>query len=144
MTLQEALISLGDKPLSASPFSAAIRALVLAQMGKKGSTITKDTPGYIVLSQIYKIANEAKRVQLLEHQLGVVRSTDLYKQAVLLGSGLLALVVVIAAMAVVYSDATISPELTEVLKLVTTETFGLLRFVIGLFFGKTDDITPAA
>lgn len=144
MTLQEALISLGDRPLNASPYSSAIRALVLASLGKKGSTIDKDTPGYIVLAQVYKIVNEVKRNALLEHQLGVVRGTDMYKQFILAGSGVLALVVIIVAMAVVYSDATVSTELIDVLKLTIQEFFGLLKFMIEKMVGESATIAPAA
>lgn len=143
MTLQEALISLGDKPLSASPFSSAIRALVLAQLGKKGSTITKDTPGYIVLSQVYKIANEAKRNALLEHNLGVVRGTDMYKQFVLYGSAALAAVAIIVAMAVVFGDATVKVELIDVLKMTIQEFFSFLKFIFEKWFESTN-ATPAA
>ncbi|ARV77311.1 virion structural protein [Pseudomonas phage Noxifer] len=143
MTLQEALISLGDKPLSASPYSSAIRALVLAQLGKKGSTITKDTPGYIVLSQVYKIANEAKRNTVLEHQLGVVRGTDMYKQFVLYSAGALAAVAIIVAMAVVFSDATVKVELIDVLKMTIQEFFSFLKFIFEKWFESTNT-TPAA
>lgn len=142
MTLQEALISLGDKPLNASPFSSAIRALVLASLGKKGSTIDKDTPGYIVLAQVYKIVNEAKRNALLEHQLGVVRGTDMYKQFVLFGSAALAAVVIIVAMAVVFGDATVKVEMIDVLKMTIQEFFSFLKFMFEKWFESTNT-TPA-
>lgn len=130
MTLQEALISLGENPISESPYSFAIRAIVLGTMGKKGSDITRDTPGYIVLSKIHGVTNEAKKAMLLAHPLGVVRGTDLYKQTVLLASAVVAMVAIVMALAVVYSDATITPELTDVFKSVIHEFFDLLKFII--------------
>jgi hypothetical protein len=142
MTLQEALISLGDRPLNSSPYSAAIRAIVLASLGKKGSTIDKDTPGYIVLSQVYKIVNEAKRTALLEHNLGVVRGTDLYKQVMLFGAATLTLVVIVLAMAVVYGDTTISPEMWDIFKFTLTQFFDLLKFVAQLW-SDAQQATPA-
>lgn len=144
MTLQEALLALGEKPLTASPYSSAIRAITLAGLGKKGADIDKETPGYIVLSKIYAIANEGKRNALLDKQLGVVRSTDFYKQVVLGGSAVIAIVAIVIAMAVVYSDATVNPELTDVLKMAVKEFFDLLKLIITQTSGTTDASTPAA
>jgi hypothetical protein len=115
---------------------------VLASLGKKGSTIDKDTPGYIVLSQVYKIVNEAKRTALLEHNLGVVRGTDLYKQVMLFGAATLTLVVIVLAMAVVYGDTTISPEMWDIFKFTLTQFFDLLKFVAQLW-SDAQQATPA-
>ena len=81
---------------------------------------------------------------MLDKQLGVVRSTDFYKQVVLGGSAVIAIVAIVIAMAVVYGDATVNPELTDVLKMAVKEFFDLLKLIITQTSGTTDASTPAA
>ena len=138
MTLQEALISLGDKPLNDSPYSAAIRAILLGTLGKKGVDITKDTPGYMVLSKIHALTNQAKKDMLLNYSMGVVRSTDLYKQTVLVVSAVMAIIAIAITMAVVYGDTTVSPVMADVLKELVKEFFSFVKFVL-----TEADPTPA-
>lgn len=130
MTLQEILISLGEQPLSTSPYSASIRAVVMGGLGKKGDDVTRDTPGYIVLSKIHALTNEIKKEKMLNHSLTNIRSSDLYKQSLLLASAVVAMVAIVMALMVVYGDVTITPELTDVFKSTIHEFFELVKFII--------------
>lgn len=127
MTLEEALISIGDRPITNSPYSQAIQSIVMASLGKKGDNVTKETPGYVVLRYIYAMTNHEKRDRLLSRKLGAVRSTDVYKQAVLFGAAILVFIAIVIAFIEVTSEAPISDGYVDILKTVVQGVFDLLR-----------------
>lgn len=130
MTLEEALISLGSHPLSKSPYSQVIQSIVKATLGKRGETINKETPGYIVLGMIYKVTNPEKRNSLLMRRLGAVRSSDLYKQVVLGSAALLVFVAIVVSLIEVLSDAPVSGDYADVFKTAIQGFFEILKLVL--------------
>jgi hypothetical protein len=129
MTLEEALIDLGDEPLSKSPFSKTIRAFVNATLG--GDTpITLDMPGSTVLSQVYQCPDQVKQDRMLNKSLGAVRGKDSYQTAILVLAVPLVVVFVLIALAEVFNDTPLSHNYFDLLMEMIKGTFGLIGQLI--------------
>lgn len=116
MTLEEALIDLGTQPLSASPYSKAIQAIVLAGTGSPDTSVTLTTPAHHILSLLWQMGDETKKQTLLNKPLGPVRSKDSYRTAVLILATVLVLLVVGVSSAEVLTDSTISGGWVDAIK----------------------------
>ena len=127
MTLEEALIDLGTQPLSASPYSKAIQAIVLAGTGSPDTTVTLSTPAHHILSLLWQMSDESKKQNLLDKTLGPVRSKDSYRPAVLILATVLVLVVVGIASAEVFTDTTISSGWSDILKILAQGLVDILK-----------------
>lgn len=127
MTLEEALITLGSRPLSRSPYSQAIQAIVMATVGQP---ITKDTAGYEILGFIYQIGDLEKREQLLNRKIAIVRNTDLYKQVVVGSAALLVIIAVAISSIEVLSDTPVSGDYADVFKTIVVGLFDIIKIIL--------------
>jgi hypothetical protein len=130
MTLEEALIDLGDRPLIKSPYSKTILAVVNATVGHKNAVITLDSPGHSILGTVYQIADTAKQEKLLAKPLGVVRGTDRYRNFVLAFSTVIACIAILLATAEVIHDTPLSDGSSEVLREIVRGLFDLIKILI--------------
>lgn len=128
MTLEEALIDLGDDPLSRSPFSKTIRAFVNASLGSVIATpITFDMPGSSILSVVYQVQDTAKQERMLAKPLGVVRGKDSYRTLVVAIASFLVIIGITMSAAEIMDDTPLSHNYEEVVLEVVKGSFGLLE-----------------
>lgn len=131
MTLEEALIDLGDDPLSKSPFSKTIRAFVNASLGSDAAApITFDMPGSSVLSTVYQVQDTVKQERMLAKPLGVVRGKDSYKTLMLIIAALLVFIGVTVSTAEIMDDTPLSHNYGEIILELVKGSFGLLEHLI--------------
>jgi len=82
MTIEEVLIELGDQRLALSGYSKVLMAMLNAFLpGDKPVSI--DMNGHEILTLIYQLPNEALQTKILGKQVGRVRGSDSYRNAVL-------------------------------------------------------------
>lgn len=127
MTLEEALIDLGTQPLSASPYSKAIQAIVLAGTGSPDDTVTQTTPAHHVLTLLWQMADETKKQALLNKSLGPVRSKDVYRTVVLAFAAVLVLLAVGVSAAEVFTDSAVSAPWVDIVKLIVQGFIDILK-----------------
>lgn len=128
MTLEEALIDLGDDPLSKSPFSKTIRAFVNASLGGVLTTpITLDTPGSSILSAVYQVQDTVKQERALAKSLGVVRGKDSYRTLVVAIAAFLVVIGVTMSAAEILDDTPLSHNYGEIVLEIVKGSFGLLE-----------------
>lgn len=103
MKVEEVLIELGQSPLSTSPYSRVLLTLLNAYI--PGETpITEQSSGLELLSMIYKMSDMKRQEKILNKNLGVIRSTDSYRTALLTMATLFGAVVMWMAVCEVVDD----------------------------------------
>jgi hypothetical protein len=141
MTLEEALIDLGDDPLSKSPFSKTIRAFVNASLGGVlTAPITLDTPGSSILSAVYQVQDTVKQERTLAKALGVVRGKDSYRTLVVAIAVFLVVIGVTMSAAEILDDTPLSHNYGEVVLEIVKGSFGLLEKLLDANKAASADI----
>lgn len=82
MIVEEALIELGDKALSKSPYSKTLHAMLNAYLPGEG-TVTYEMDGHDLLAMIYMLPDETLQSKILTKPLAKVRCADAYRNIVL-------------------------------------------------------------
>lgn len=132
MTLEEALIDLGDNPLVKSPYSAAIRAIVNATLNDPAKIITPSSTGGDVLTLVYQVADIGIRDQLLNKNLATVRDKDYYRLALLGMAILIAVITIALVLNVTLGEGHATDNSTGLLQSIIDNLFDLIRRVMGL------------
>lgn len=132
MTLEEALIDLGDHPLSKSPFSKTIRAIVVGLMGQKQVAVTMDMTGISVLGMVYEMTDQVKQEQILKKELGAIRSTDRYRTVVVGFSFVIAMLAIMLATAEVTQDNPVTDGGSQVLQEIVRGMFDVIKAAMSM------------
>lgn len=96
MSVEEALISLGESPLNSSPYSKLLHTLLNAFL-PGDEPVEMYLTGHEILSQIYKLPSHDLQERILQRRLGKIRGKDSYRTAVLVFSGFICIVSILLA-----------------------------------------------
>ena len=131
MTLEEALIEIGDQPLSKSQYSQAILSVVRARTtSEESGDVTRQTPGYVVLGIVYKLQNVEIRDKILSWELKPVRSADLYRQLVVFCAAILVFFAVLISTLEISSTVPISDQYSGLFKTALEGFFEIVKIVL--------------
>ncbi len=139
MTLEEALIELGDQPLAKSPYSTAIKAVINATVNDPAKAVNLSSTGGAVLTTVYQLADVNARDTLLSKDLGKVRDKDYYRLTILALAVMIAFIAITLALNIVFNTTANTDNSTGLLRLIITETFDLIKTL----FGAGKDVTPS-
>lgn len=131
MNIEEALIDLGDQPLSKSPYAKTVMTLTNSLLMASGQTITLDMPGHQVLSLIYQHTDSTLQSRILHRELRAIRSTDRYRHLILGFSIVIAVLAVGLASAEVFSDAPVNDGHNQVMIELIHGMFEVLKLILG-------------
>lgn len=131
MRLEEALINLGDQPLSASPYSNAIKAFVNSLVADPSVAIDQNTPGHAVLSVVYQMTDLTKQDRILNKELGHVRSSDMYRNMILIATSFFGLMAIVLAILEVVNGDPVSENSTALLTAVFKGVFNVFIVMAG-------------
>lgn len=131
MNLEEALINMGDQPLSSSPYFKTIQAVINSLISNPDQQVTPDMPGHRVLGMVYQHPDASLQTRILTRQLGVVRGTDRYRHLVLGFSSILGLLAVGLAGVEVFSEDPVNNGGSQVLIEIIHGFFEVIKLVVG-------------
>jgi len=131
MTLEEALIDVGDKPLVKSPYSKAIKAVINASLNDPAIAVNLNQTGAAVLTQMYQLPNSVLRGQILDKPLGGVRNKDSYRTAVLAMSAFIAVIAMTLTLAMLLGDPEQAEHSSGLLETIINGVFDLIKMLLG-------------
>lgn len=131
MTLEEALIELGDQPLAKSAYSTAIKAVVNATLNDPEKMVTLTSTGGMVLTTVYQLADVNTRTTLLNKDLGKVRDKDYYRLFILGLAVMICFIAIALVLNVTLGENGQADNSTGLLRLIITETFDLIKNLLG-------------
>lgn len=132
MTIEEALIDLGDRPLSKSPYQRVIIAIANTYL-TRSQMITRDTQGDEALSRIYQFVADEQREELLGKSMGHVRNRDSYKPIVLAAAGLIgAAMIVLALVTMSQAGAGNAQPGVDAINNIVNQSFEIIKALLGI------------